>query len=604
MQIKTKDKSKKQSFSGCFFFFKNNIFLLLGICIAVSLCMYGIIGIFGFSAFPDEFGYWSVAAAILGYDWSQITGLGPYYSYGYGILLAPVLFLFHDPIITYRMAVILNLIFQIAAFPLLYQILKELFSDVKKNALMIATSVAALYPAWCFYTQTTMTEAFLYFGFILMIYLMLRFLKKPAVSTGIALILLSVYLYLVHMRCIGIIGALVITFLIRLTLGNRTGEKKLKKFWMILILVIFLFAGTFILKDRVVAFLYHNTSDHMMSWNDYSGLAYRIGKILKLQGLVFLLKDFCGKALYLGLATYGIAYYGICLIVKRALFGFKAIRQKNSDWVDYLWIYICFAVIFEFLVALIFLNGASAPWEDRLDNFLHGRYVDFFLPILIATGLLEMTEGKRPFLKLTIVLLTYLVFGAVALQAIRTNDVQMNNPHGFTMIGMSYLLEKPLIDTTAFFLKETALSVGLTLLVFVLTYIAWKKKLEMLLSLVLLVQIALGINACDHFIFPYQPNSYLDLTMGEKIREIHDEFPYKNVVHLYEGGNPYIETVQFANRDLPITVVDVTTGVDVAEALTGDIILVAPRESGFEGDIEKIYKEKWEVGHFDLYYNP
>ena len=43
---------------------------------------------------------------------------------------------------------------------------------------------------------------------------------------------------------------------------------------------------------------------------------------------------------------------------------------------------------------------------------------------------------------------------------------------------------------------------------------------------------------------------------------------------------------------------------DVAEAFSGDIILVAPAESDFEGDIEKIYKEKWEVGHFSLYYNP
>ena len=54
--------------------------------------MYGIFAIIGFSAFPDEFGYWSVAAAILGYDWSSITGLGPYYSYGYSVLLTPILF--------------------------------------------------------------------------------------------------------------------------------------------------------------------------------------------------------------------------------------------------------------------------------------------------------------------------------------------------------------------------------------------------------------------------------------------------------------------------------------------------------------------------------
>ena len=49
--------------------------------------MYCLMGVFGFVAFPDEFGYWAVAGAILGYDWSEVTSIGSYYSYGYGALL-------------------------------------------------------------------------------------------------------------------------------------------------------------------------------------------------------------------------------------------------------------------------------------------------------------------------------------------------------------------------------------------------------------------------------------------------------------------------------------------------------------------------------------
>ena len=112
MDNKSLDRSKEQSHKDCFLLLKNNIFLLLGMSIAVAICMYGILGIFGFSAFPDEFGYWSPAAAILGYDWSEITGLGSYYSYGYSALLVPILLLFHNAITTYRAAIVLNLVLQ------------------------------------------------------------------------------------------------------------------------------------------------------------------------------------------------------------------------------------------------------------------------------------------------------------------------------------------------------------------------------------------------------------------------------------------------------------------------------------------------------------
>ena len=63
-----KAKLDKQPVSGCLSFLKENILLVLGIVIAISFCMYGITGVYGFSAFPDEFGYWAPAAALLGYD--------------------------------------------------------------------------------------------------------------------------------------------------------------------------------------------------------------------------------------------------------------------------------------------------------------------------------------------------------------------------------------------------------------------------------------------------------------------------------------------------------------------------------------------------------
>ena len=79
-------------------------------CIVLLTCvlMYGIGRIYGFIIYPDEFGYWASAARVLGYDWSKIASLGSYYSYGYSILLIPILFLFHNPVAAYRAAIVVN----------------------------------------------------------------------------------------------------------------------------------------------------------------------------------------------------------------------------------------------------------------------------------------------------------------------------------------------------------------------------------------------------------------------------------------------------------------------------------------------------------------
>ena len=126
--------------------------------IVVFLCMHGLFSIYGFSAFPDEFGYWAPAAAFLGYDWSNITALGSYYSYGYSLILFPILFFFHDSVIAYRVAIVVNMLLQCISIPMMHKILTFLFPSIKKETRQIVAAVSVLYPAWVYYTQMTMVE--------------------------------------------------------------------------------------------------------------------------------------------------------------------------------------------------------------------------------------------------------------------------------------------------------------------------------------------------------------------------------------------------------------------------------------------------------------
>ncbi len=106
------------------FFFQ---YLLLFVVLIFSIYQYSVHRLYGFSVYPDEFGYWASAAQWIGYDWSDVASLGYYYSFGYSLLLAPILMLFHDSIKAYRAAVFVNMILQCISVGMLWGIFNRIF---------------------------------------------------------------------------------------------------------------------------------------------------------------------------------------------------------------------------------------------------------------------------------------------------------------------------------------------------------------------------------------------------------------------------------------------------------------------------------------------
>lgn len=598
-----KAKFDKQPITiGCLSFFKDNLFLVMGIIFVISLCMYGIMGVFGFSAFPDEFGYWTPAAAMLGYDWSSITSLGSYYSYGYSVILVAVLAIFKDSIVTYRAAVIVNLVLQCIAIPMIYRILTNLFPTEHKNTRAAISIASVLYPAWVFYTQTTMAESLLFFLFVLTSYVMMKFTEKPGAIRGIILAVLLVYCYFVHMRCLGIIGAGVLTIIIWLFSKKKSGIGK--KAWLIPVLIIALFAASFIIKGFVIDRLYSEASRDMLNWNDYTSIPGRLLQIVTGNGFKYLLQDIAGKLLYLGLATYGIGYFGIVSLCTHFVVSAGNVIHKKSTDKDIFWIFLFLATLAQFMVALVYLNGASAPSNSRLDIFLHGRYIDFYLPILIGIGLMEMISCKNliPVSVATFVL--YIIFYFVARNVIAVNDTQMSNAHGFTMIGMSYMLTaSPEPDVLGYLLKETLLSGGLTIAVLAIVILYRRIKQGTILVIVIAIQVILSLNACNHYIFPYQGYIYGDILIGEKLKDLREEFPERNIIYSHEGGPQYIELVQFTDRDAHI---DVLNGkeqyIDVTPYFSADNMFIMSENSVHLEEAQNFYDGYWQIAHLYIFY--
>lgn len=593
----------RQPENGCLSFIKNNLYLCLGVVLVLALCMYGIFGVFGFSAYPDEFGYWSPAAMILGYDWSSITALGSYYSYGYSALLLPILAIFNGAVTTYRAAVILNLLMHCLSVSMVYALLKSLFPAKRQSESAIIASISVLYPAWVFYTQTTMSEALLNFLFVLSAFLMMRFLDKPVIMRGLLFVLVLAYSYFVHMRCIGTIGAGMLAMIIYI-LGHRKNGFG-KKVWLLPLIIIGLFGVSFIIKSLVIDSLYKGTSGDMLSWNDYASIPHRIMKLLNLKGFVYLLEDIAGKLYYIGMATYGIGYFGIYALWTKSLRAIKNIRRKLVNKSDYLWLYITLACLAQFMVALIYLNGASGPDNNRLDLFLHGRYIDFFLPIVIGIGICEMLDTDK-YVRILVATAFIYIFGfVISFSVISGNPDALSNAHGFTMIGMSHFLVKnPQPDTISYLIRQSLLGSGLSIAVFGAVALYRKIRLESFLIIILILQVFCSIDACKHYIFPNQSYIYGDIMIGEKLCEIRKSYPDKRIVNIYEGGVPYIELVQFEDKTAPIEVVNFENAGDTAEfAYDKDLILIMNFDSRYAKEADAYYEEKWEIGHLALFYN-
>ena len=596
-------KFDKQPISiGCFSFIKDNVYLVIGIILVVSLCMYGIMGVFGFSAFPDEFGYWTPAAAMLGYDWSSITSLGSYYSYGYSAVLVIILALFKDPIVTYRAAVIVNLLLQCIAIPMLYRILTGLFPSEHKNTKAVIAIASILYPAWVFYTQTTMAEGLLYFLFVLASYLMMIFTEKPNALKGFFLAVVLVYCYFVHMRCLGVIGAGILTIIIWLFSKRKNGIGK--KAWLIPLLIIVLFGVSFIIKSFVIDNLYSSASKDMLSWNDYTSVPERLLRMVTGDGLKYLLQDIAGKLLYIGLATYGIGYFGIFSLCKHFVSSARNIISKKSTDKDIFWVFLFLATFAQFMVALLYLNGAASPENTRLDIYLHGRYIDFFLPILIGIGLEEMISGKGIIPAGIITIVLYGAFYLVARSVIANNYTQMSNAHGFTMIGMSYMLtHSPEPDVLGYLVKETVLGTALTLAVIAAILLYRKFRQVTILIIVLIIQVVLGLNACNHYIFPYQDYIYGDILIGEKLKELRAEYPERTVIYSHEGGPQYIELVQFADRQAHIEVLNGKDEyIDIQPYLSENNMIILSEFSQHIEEAQEYYNGRWLIAHLYIFY--
>jgi hypothetical protein len=532
---------------------------------------------------PDEFSYWAYAAGAAGYDWSDVTSLGSYYSYGYSLVLFPIFKLFSNPITAYRVAVGLNYVMIGIMYLLIAWIGREL-CGAKMDKSLIMAAVATTYPGLIFYCNTTMVEVMLAAIYIIICILMYLYIENGRLSFLVVMSLSMVYMYFVHMRTVGIIIAGVMALLIHVF--RKHG--KIKPFIISLALIIALMTLGALLKSYLQKSTYSESSNLIIAVNDYSGQLWKISYIFTQNGILDFIEGLLGKVLYMGIATYGLGFFGIAYVTEK-IFSDK----KFSD----LYIFVLLATFGELMISTLY---TIIP--IRVDSVIYGRYHEFTFPILIMFGIMELHKLSKYAVRTTIVAGLELIMAVSSVHCIERYD--LTDFRGYFATGMSFAYMEGNFTSRGIILK--ALIIGIVMMYISIFIIKISKlgKSFMLFGLALAFLVC-TLRVSSLYTDRFQLAAYRDISIASKIQDLIYENPDRRIVYIPSNNEQYIGILQFMMRDESIEVLTQRENLTdyTKDEIGEDDILVLYYENPYIDEAAVMYSNGLLNGHFYIYYN-
>lgn len=562
--------------------------------------IYSINRAYGFTFFPDEFGYWTYAALSAGYDWANITALGSYYSYGYSLILFPIFYFIKDAVLAYRVAVAVNFVLLGMTFWFLMLLQKQMTFEASEET-SIFTAIAVFYPAWLFYARSTMVETVLMTLFVVICLLMYQYLENNRLSKLVLLIVALVYIHFLHMRAIGVLVAGIITlicdFVSRAFEKNKTKQKK-NKHWLIFIaLALAALAVGFFVKQQIEIHIYGGASNGTFAVNDYAGQFEKISYLFTRTGIENFICGLAGKILYIGCATFGLAIWGIVYTV-RELFDKSASKSQRLFA-----LFVLLSTIAELMINVIYNIRPL-----RVDSVTYGRYHEFVFPVLMILGLMEMKRITDKWLVCTtgIILLGEVPLVMLALRGIEKYN--LTNIHGYVMVGMGYLYDTSDYTPSKLYWQTYAVAAVITIstVIIMLLYKNFGENLLFLWIAVIIIELAISMRASELYIEPSAKGAFRDTYVVEKIeniKDIYSEDKDRRIVYVSESEDSLISILQFMLRDEKINILYKNADNPLTESLRETDIVVLDYRSEVGNQLEEMYGEMFANGHFILYYN-
>ena len=462
---------------------------------------------------PDETGYWATGAYLAGYDWSGVMKMSPYYGYGYGLFLGIIMYIFHDPVVMFKAAVILNGIFMIAIFWVTYSILSMLKDEWDGRFRGFLSFVVTLYTFNIYYALNSEAEILQVFIFLLLCKFILQSCRtrKSFEIRMIFISLLAVYMVACHQRNIGIVLSLSICIFLALLFKKIS---ILSFFTYVVLLGISIF---FFLKFKEIV------NENIFLVSGYT--AEEAGKvsgalgIFTLKGLKSFFECFLGRFFYLGCVTFLLVYRGLAVIIRDFLIGFKKKKYKKDKLIIFE-IFIGMTLFGEIAIgSLAFLGN-----ERRIDGFLYGRYNEHIVIPILLLGFISFRKIKEN-LKVQLLCSTILLILGIYMNHVYLsyNTLETSTHSISAIIGMPIfqnVTENSIQNVYSLGVAQFCLLVS-WLIYFFLSSIQWKMTIIGGM-LTVLFWTSFGINALHRYFYDFTEYNEDLYSFAKKVQDAVD----------------------------------------------------------------------------------
>ena len=401
---------------------KYEVCILLSVILVTIICLWNIGLQDRVRRVDDEIGYWGIAAQMAGYSWEGIMSHLQYYSFGYSFWLVPILWLHRLGVgmsVCYKLAIVLNVVMLDATFFMALYVAKRWAPKVNKYYRLLCVLMITLYSNNILHSNTAWSEICIYFLYWGIIVLAFRIFDYKRIPDMIALIVLSLYLFAVHMRMIAVpIAVVMVIALYFFKTSSKISTQKMLK-------IVAICAGGCLLAVVVVVVIKSYVEGNVYQMEGDRGINTFAGNLSKLKffttpaGWADIMLGFLGKVYYQGVASFLLSYLGFGLIAKRLFVTFRNRKQGvKFQSLDYVALLIILATIGSLMVSTLFKVNtilSGTPSEPRADSVIYGRYTEVMINILILIACLYLGQIRKH-AELIVTSLVLMVITAIAVQ--------------------------------------------------------------------------------------------------------------------------------------------------------------------------------------------
>jgi len=349
--------------------------------------------------FNDEMGYWTHAAEMAGKDWHGVSNSLAWYSFGYSFMLVPLMKVISDTAMLYRAALVLNICMEIICYFLFVYIIRYLFPKLGKLPSSFVSASAILYTSYQLNAGIAFSETALLFITTVIIFTLIRVIKKPTYLNLVCLGILSAYLFMIHNRTIGIVASAV------LAVGLAVVFKKIK-LRKAGVFAAALAAGLVI--NKIIRYYLESSLwiSGKAGGNDAGSVFGKIkAAFSSIDSIKRLLSIMASQGFAVSAATMCLVLFALWALMRRIIgsitddirtrreYKKSGKENKKSNVLDekiYIILFIFCSFISTWIISSVFMFDFQ-----RIDHVLYTRYFDIIVGILIALGICWLYQADK-----------------------------------------------------------------------------------------------------------------------------------------------------------------------------------------------------------------